>query len=456
VRYLGAAEGLRFLKMFRALVRTLVTSRSGVAATAQTFLANVFILGINAGTGIITARLLGPSGRGELAAMIMWPQFLAYCLTLGVPSALLYNLKRYPGQASSLFSVALLLGTLMGLLATLVGVLFIPHWLTEYSPEVVRSAQWLMLTAPAGLLALMCTFALQAQEEFTLYNAARYLPPVLILLALGTLALVWDLTPFNAALSYLLAGMPVWLWMLVRLWRFYRPVGRGLGVAFKRLTSYGLRSYGIDLLGTLAGYLDQVLVVGILAPAMMGLYAVALSLSRMLEVLQGAAIAVLFPKASGRTVGEAAALAGWVARVSTALTLLAATGLALVSPWVLGLLYGQEFVGAVTVVRLLLLKSVLDCATLVLAQAFMAAGRPGIVTVLQGTGLALVLPLLLILVPRYGLEGAGLALLGSSAARLVFVIVSFPLILKVRPPRLWLGRNDLAPIVERARVMIER
>ena len=99
---MGAAEGLRFLKMFRALVRTLVTSRSGVAATAQTFLANVFILGINAGTGIITARLLGPSGRGELAAMIMWPQFLAYCLTLGVPSALLYNLKRYPGQASSL------------------------------------------------------------------------------------------------------------------------------------------------------------------------------------------------------------------------------------------------------------------------------------------------------------------------------------------------------------------
>jgi O-antigen/teichoic acid export membrane protein len=52
---------------------------------------------------------------------------------------------------------------------------------------------------------------------------------------------------------------PVLLWMLVRLWRFYRPVWRGLESAFKRLTSYGLRSYGMDLLGTLAGYLDQVL-----------------------------------------------------------------------------------------------------------------------------------------------------------------------------------------------------
>ena len=132
-------------------IRSLIISRSGLAAVVQTLLANVFILGITAGTGIITARLLGPSGRGELAAMIMWPQFLAFTLTLGVPSALLYNLKRYPGQASSLFSVALLLGTLMGLLATLVGVLFIPHWLIEYSPEVVRSAQWLMLIAPASV-----------------------------------------------------------------------------------------------------------------------------------------------------------------------------------------------------------------------------------------------------------------------------------------------------------------
>src|SRR5918997_5012755 len=97
--------------MLAGLVRTLFTSRSGLAATAQTLLANILILSLNFGTGIITARILEPSGRGELAALIMWPQFLAYTLTLGLPSALLYNLKRYPDRAPRLFSAALLLGT---------------------------------------------------------------------------------------------------------------------------------------------------------------------------------------------------------------------------------------------------------------------------------------------------------------------------------------------------------
>ncbi len=114
-------------------LRHAITSRSGVVAIVQTLLANILILGISFGTGIITARVLGPDGRGEQAAIVMWPQFLAYALTLGLPSALLYNLKRHPDAAPRLFAAALLLGTFMGGIATVVGVLLVPHWLTEYS-----------------------------------------------------------------------------------------------------------------------------------------------------------------------------------------------------------------------------------------------------------------------------------------------------------------------------------
>jgi antigen flippase len=289
--------------------------------------------------------------------------------------------------------------------------------------------------------------ALQARGEFTLYNAVRYLQPLLTLLALGLLALVQGLTPFSAALSYVLPGIPVFFWMLARLWRSYRPVWQGLGSAFKRLTSYGLRSYGVDLLGTLGDQLDRVLVVGLLNPVMMGLYVVALSLAQTLHVFQTAVVAVLFPKASGRPVEEVVALAGFAMRASTTVTLLSAIGLAVLGPWVLGLLYGQEYSGAVTVFRLLLLHVVISGAAWVLAQALMALNRPGMVTMLQGLGLSLAVALLLVLVPRYGLEGAGLALLVSSTARFVFVIVSFPLILKVPIPRLWLTRADLAAIL---------
>jgi antigen flippase len=418
--------------------------RGGVAAVAQTLFANVFILGINFATGVITARLLGPHGRGEQAAIILWPQVLALTTTLGLPSALLYNLRRHPEGTSQLFSAALIIGTFMGGIATVIGVLFIPRWLTEYSTEVVRFAQLAMFIAPLMVLNLTFNFVLQAREEFTLYNAVRYLNPLATLFILVSLALIHNVTPVNAALAYLLPTVPVFLWMLIRLWRLYRPTWRDLGWAAKRLVSYGVRSPG---LGQLSLYLDRIFVAGLLTPASMGFYAVALSLAQTLRVFQEAAVSVLFPKASGRSVEEAASLAGRAARGSVTLTAIAAVGLGIFSPWALGIVYGREFLDAIPIFRLLLFVMVLSSISYVLVQTFMAVGRPGLVTIPQILGLGLSVLLLLVLVPRYGLQGVGLALLISATVRCVIVLASFPLILKVRVPRLLLTSADLAAIV---------
>lgn len=427
-----------------ATLKRAANLRGGVVAVAQTLLSNVFILGINFGTGVITARLLGPHGRGEQAAIILWPQALALATTLGLPSALLYNLRRHPERASQLFSAALLIGTLMGGIATVVGVLFIPRWLTKYSTDVVHFAQLAMFIAPLMVLNLTFNFVLQAREEFTLYNAVRYLNPFATLLILVSLALIHNFTPFNSALAYLLPTVPIFLWLLIRLSRLYRPTWRDLGSAAKHLISYGARSPGV---GQVALYLDRMIVVGLLTPASMGLYTVALSLAQMLRVFQDAAVSVLFPKASGRSVEEAVSLAGRAARGSVTMTAIAAIGLGIFSPWALGIVYGREFLDAIPVFRLLLLVMVLSSISYVLHQTFMAVGRPGLVTIPQILGLGLSVLLLLVLVPRYGLEGVGLALLISATIRLVIVLASFPLILKVRMPRLLLTSADLAAIV---------
>jgi antigen flippase len=431
------------------VLRRLVPLRGGVAATVQTVVINILLLGLNFGTGVITARVLGPEGRGVLAAMQMWPQFLAYTLTLGLPSALLYNLRRHPERGSQLFSAALLLGTLMGGIATVVGILLIPLWLTEYSPEVVLFAQWAMLAAPMFFFYRMFTDVLRAREEFTLHNALRCLHPLLVLPVLGLLALAQHLTPFSAVLAYMLPALPLFLWTLVRLWRLYRPAWRGLSPAFKYLISYASRSSVVELGGHLSYQVDRVLLVGLVNPVAMGLYVVAWSLSDMLTAFQSAVVTVLFPKASGGTVEEVVYLTGRAVRVTIAATIPTAAGLALFSPWALRLVYGEEYLDATLIFRLLLLVKVLSGTRWVLSQAFMAVDRPGVASVLQGIGVSLSVLLLLILVPRYGLEGAGLALLISSIIRLVIMIACFPLVLKVRAPRLLLTRADLAAILYR-------
>lgn len=423
-------------------IRWILKGRSSGAATMNTLLSRLFILAINVATGVITARILGPQGRGEQAAMILWPQFLAYTMTLGLPAALVYNFKRYPDEESELFSATLLLGTALGMVATLIGVVFIPVWLEQYSVEVISIAQWFMITAPLALLSITFIAAFEAQGDFAASNQARYLSVLNTLAILGVLAIAKVLTPFTAGLAYLIPGIPIFFWMLFRLWKRFQPHWHDLGASYKRLLSYGLRSYGIDLLNTLAAQVDQVLVVGLLAPAAMGMYVVTLSLSRMLVVFQSSVVTVLFPKTAARPIEEVVALTGRAARVSTAFTILAAIPVMLLGPILLRLLYGAEYVGAVSVFRILIIETVLGGTSWVLIQAFMALGRPGTVTILQGIGLGLSIPLMLILIPVYGLVGAGLGLLCSTMVRLVFTLISYPLLLKVRIPSLVVTRED--------------
>jgi O-antigen/teichoic acid export membrane protein len=212
----------------------------------------------------------------------------------------------------------------------------------------------------------------------------------------------------------------------------------------KDLTSYGLRAYGGNLSQVLNGQLDRVLAVGLLSPGAMGLYVVALSFSMTLNVCWQAVVQVLFAKASGRPADEVVALTGQAVRGNVVVTLLAALGLEVLGPWLLSTIYGQEFLGAVKVFRILIPAMALSGTAQVLLRSFMALDRPGLVSVIQGIGVGLTAPLILVLTPRYDLEGVGLALLISGAAQFVLAVLSFPLILKVRVPRLWPTQADIS------------
>ena len=59
---------------------------SATSAFVQSAGAKLLIIGLNAATGILTARALAPAGRGELSAMILWYIFLATSLVLVFPA----------------------------------------------------------------------------------------------------------------------------------------------------------------------------------------------------------------------------------------------------------------------------------------------------------------------------------------------------------------------------------
>lgn len=430
------------MKAIVSRIQWVMSGKSGIAATLQTVMARMLTLAANIGTGIITSRLLEPQGRGEYNAISLWPQFLAFTLTLGLPPALRYNFKRYPEKQAELFSAAVLMSVVLGFIAMAIGIAFMPQFLSNYSPKIVRFAQWFMIWAPIVLLWETFIAVLEATHEFTFANQIRYLQPLFAVVALGILGLTKQLTPFTAALAYSLPGIPLFFWTLRYLWRRFPPRWGKLGSAGKLLASYGVRAYGMELLGTLSEKVDQALVVTRLSPASMGLYTLALSMSRMLGLFHSSTITVLLPKIAACPVEEVIALTGRATRVSTAVTSLAAAIVAIPIPVLIEFLYGSEYLEAVAIFRILVIEIIIGGMTWVLTQAFMALGRPGVLTVIEGLSILLTVPLMLLLIPLYGLEGAGLSLLLSTTFRLFVVLASYPLILKVRPPGLIPTKED--------------
>jgi O-antigen/teichoic acid export membrane protein len=414
----------------------------GIRAIGVTIASRILIQGLNAVTGIFTARMLLPEGRGQLAAITLWSSLLAGLTTFGLPSSLIYHIRNRPKQTGTLLASALTMTLVLSCIAAGVGAFWMPRWLHQYPAWGIRAAQWFLLATPLCGAAFILRGALEACGAFSLSNLAQLLNPSVTLAFLLFFLAIHRFNTITASCAYISAALPVFLLLVWQARDLFDRLSRPSVAASKLLLSYGIRSYGIDLLGTLALQVDQVIVVSFLKASDLGIYVVMLSLSRMLNVFQTSVVMVLFPKAAGRTHETAIALTARAARVSTSITAICAIALVIVGPWLLRLFYGREYARSIGCLRLLLLEVTISGCVFVLAQAFMALGRPGVVTFLQAVGLSLSLPIMLLLIPRWGIEGAAVALLASTCARFIFIYASFRLVLKVSAPSLLPRKED--------------
>jgi O-antigen/teichoic acid export membrane protein len=439
-----------------AAVKRTTTRQSSISALLQSVAAKVLIILLNAATGILSARALQPSGRGELAAIILWNVLFANAFTFGIPSALTFQLKKRIDLRSEFAGSALLLSSITSALAILIAWLGLPHWIPQYSATVIFFSRLFLFNVPIFAATLVGRAALESDGDFTPSNLSLLLTPLLTLVGLASLGIAHHFTPVNAAWAYVLGGVPSCLLILKRLFERFHPSLRLFPQSTSLLMLYGIRSYGIDLCGTMSFYVDQVLVVHLLQSGTMGAYVVALSLSRMLNAFHASVIMILFPKMVSKSRETIHSLTGRAVRITTFMTGAAGLVVALFGPQVVTLLYGSAYRGATGIVRILILEVILSGVVQVLSQAFMALGRPGTVTLFQVSGLLLTVPILIVLVPRYGIHGAALAILISTTIRLIAVMASFRPLLHMPCPRILLTREDARLIASTLRRLLHR
>ena len=424
--------------------------KASAATVVQTIASRFAIIGLNVATGILTARLLAPEGRGELAAISLWPVLVAGLTTLGLPTALVYHGRRDPARLGELTTSALALAAIAGLVGTAIAWALIPMWLRQHPPDVIVAARFCLFGTVVNSMTLVGRAAWEARGDFRSSNLAQVAAPAMTIVGLVGLAATGHLTSVTAAIAYVAVSVPVLLWMLAGLRSPHPLTPQAVRAECGPLLHYGTRSYGVDLFGVLAAYLDQALVVGMLAPGAMGIYAVALSLARVISAVHVGIATLILPTVVGYSTHAMTAAIARSARLATVVTTVIGLAIVAAGPLLVRLLYGSAYASVGALLPILVLVMIIGGTTYVLMQGLLAAGRPGIVTLTQFVGLVLSVPFFIVLVPASGPRGAAMALLASTIIRLALVMACYPLWLRAPLPRIWINRTDLADLVGRA------
>src|SRR6185369_11681183 len=103
----------------------------------RTLITNFALTGIGLVNSILLSRWLGPDGRGEVAAAMLWPTLLIYLSSMGLIIGITYFAALPESKPQAIFGNALWLGLAQGGLAILVGYACLPWLLHSQTASLI-------------------------------------------------------------------------------------------------------------------------------------------------------------------------------------------------------------------------------------------------------------------------------------------------------------------------------
>ena len=332
------------------------------------------------GTGIVTARLLGVEGRGQVALVVAASAMIAR-LTLGasLPVALAQLLARdgllARDAATPLLprwlGQSLVFGALVGVYVALVLDGVEP---TSRAILAVGAGLLTVQTILGGIVAGALQGELASPSKLVVGGLALQAPFFVLILAL--FALGWSTDASGVVTLQVVAAVPA----LVACWWLLRaPTGDRRRLDRRELARVARSNY-VTAVGSINSIgLDRNLVGAIMGAAQLGLYATALALANLCSVVGTGVSTVLLPRLSAVRDDPAAARAlrrQWLP--ATAVLMLLVVGfLQLVVDPVIRLAFGAEFAPAIEVARWLIVADGLLGFRRVQSAVLQAQGRGG-------------------------------------------------------------------------------
>ena len=358
---------------------------------------------------VLVTRALGPSGRGTLAFVTVAAILLARVARFGVGEATtVFAAQRRPSRPALLAN--LLLSASGGAIvasALLCGLLVA---LPAARPDGIGTTEiaLLVLGAIASAFADAGYAFVLGCSRFRLHALVTAISAWLFALVVAALWAVTGLTVVTATLAWIavqaLKGV-VLLGVSAGSVGLARPDLRLLLESVR----FGIRGWFGSVFDSLNDRLDQVLTAYLASQATVGVYAVAVNASEVLFYLPAAAATAILPLAARTHAGDRPRQVAGAFRSVGVLTVAAVAAAAVLGPLLLPLVFGAPFEASIAPFLLLLPGTAGYLALAVFSSGLLASGAPGRSSVGVIASVLVTVVLDLVLVPRYGAQGAAAA-----------------------------------------------
>jgi O-antigen/teichoic acid export membrane protein len=395
---------------------------------------------------LITARALGPTGRGELAFLTTVALLTSALASLGVEEANGNLAALEPRSRRSLATNSVLFAVVLGLgaAAIVAGLVAAFPRLAGGSDPNLRMVAYAAI--PILIVQIYFQFLVRADYGFALTNTASLLGPIVSVVINGAFVAAGRITVETALIAWLFGqacGVGLLFWYVAR-------KGAGFGKPQTRLAlravGFGVKAHGGRVMKTGNYRLDQWFLGALAGPRELGLYSVAVAWSEAVFYLPEALGMVMRPDVVRASRREAGAQVARVFRIALLFTIPFVVALVVAAPILCVTIFGADFRGSIDDLRMLAPGALGIVALKLLANALTAQRKPMLGNVAIAIAFGATIALDVLLIPSYGGFGAAVASTLAYSAGGVAVAVIFARSLRVPFGRLLPGPADLGAL----------
>ena len=397
---------------------------------------------------VVTARYLGPTGKGTVTLLLLLPAFGVSLLSGGLEIANTYFVGRSRDELAPALANSLCYAALVGA-AGLVGLLALRAPLNRAFFELSLPLTGFVLAGvllPLSLLRDLLYSLLLGLRDFAAVAVCRTTRELAMILCTCLVLVLWQATPRAVLVAAFAATVLTILVSALLLRRHLRGWSlRPDAQLLRRYLTLGIKGHVGTIAQRVNYRLDRLLLAFFVGQAAVGYYSVAVGLAELLLLAPGAVAEVLFPTIAHERARRSGVLTPLALKYTALLVVGGGLVLAGSAGWLIPLLFGAQFAPALRPMLWLLPGVVAVSLGKVLIGDLSGRGLPQYATLGAGVALLFTVALDMTLIPRWGVNGAALA---SSASYLAGTLVMGACFVRVlRGPRRQISSASPGPAV---------